>query len=78
MTKTYILDRFQQVVGLAIFFPGVTLYTFLLIYGGLGFWGWGHRLGFWGRSFQLTGFWDCGVRPSEFFRVGDLYVNMEE
>ena len=53
MTKTNILDRCQQVVGLAIFFPRVILYTILLIYGGLG--GWGHRLGFLGSVFSVDG-----------------------
>ena len=51
------------------FFPRIILYIFflfLLIYGGLGFWGWGLRLGFWGWGFQLRGFWACGVGPSGF------------
>ena len=37
-----------------LFFPGL-FSTFFLIYGGLGFWGWG---------FTLMEFWACGVRPS--------------
>ena len=48
------------------FFPRVILYNFFLfwlIYGGLGFWGWG---------FQLMGFGACGVGPSGFFWVGAL------
>ena len=48
----------------AIFFPRVILYIFFLfwlIYGGLGFWGWG---------FQLMGFGTCGVGPSGFFGLG--------
>ena len=50
-------------------------FSFLLIYGGLGFWRWGLELGFWG--FQLMGFWGCGVRPSEGFGVvGALYINI--
>ena len=48
----------------AIFFSRVILYNFflfLLIYGGLGFWGWGLILGFLGWGFQLMGFGDCVV-----------------
>ena len=55
------------------FFPRVILYNlflFWLIYGGLGFWGWGHILGFWGWGFQLIGFEACGVGPSGFFKLG--------
>ena len=47
-------------------FPRVILYKIyliLLIYGGLGSWGWGLRLGFWVWDFQLMGFGACGVRP---------------
>ena len=43
----------------AIFFPMVillTFFSFLLIYGGLGFWGLGLGLGFLGWGFQLMGF----------------------
>ena len=53
--NTNILNRciclVNLVDSLAIFFPRVILYyffLFLLVYGGLGFWGWGLRLGFWG------------------------------
>ena len=59
----------------AIFFPRFilcTLFSFLLIYGGLGFWGLG--LGFWGWGFQLMGFKACGVGSSGFFEVGALSV----
>ena len=55
------------------FFPRVLLYNFflfLLIYGGLGFWGWGLILGFWGWGFQLMGFGSCAVGPSGFFGFG--------
>ena len=48
----------------AIFFPMAILNTFfsnLLIYGGLGFWGW---------SFHLMGFGACGVEPSGFLGLG--------
>ena len=58
-------------VFIAIFFPRVILYTLfsiLLISGGLGFWGWGLGLGS-----QLLGFWDCGLSLSSFYGVGDLY-----
>ena len=58
------------------FFPRVILYNFfllLLIYGGLGFWGWGLILGFWGWGFQLMGFGACGVGLSGFFGLGSLY-----
>ena len=61
----------------AIFFPRFILYTFftfLLIYGGLGV----GVLGFWGWSFQLIRFWDCGVGLSMFFGAGALYINIEE
>ena len=57
----------------AMFFPRVILYNFvlfLLIYGGLGFWGWGFILGFWGWGFQLMGFGACGVGPSGLFGLG--------
>ena len=63
----------------AIFFPRVILYNFflfLLIYGGLGFWG--LILGFWGWGFQLMWFGACGVGPSGFFQVGALYINIKE
>ena len=56
-----------------IFFPRVILYNFfffLLIYGGLGFWGWCLILGFWGWGIQLMGFGACGVGPSGFFGLG--------
>ena len=38
-----------------IFFPGLFLFLFLLIYGGLWFWGWGLRLGFWGFGASVVG-----------------------
>ena len=60
----------------AIFFPRVILYNFFLfwlIYGSLGFRGWGLRLGFWGWGFQLMGFGACGVGPSGFLGWGSLY-----
>ena len=49
----------------------IIFFLFWLIYGGLGFWGWGFILGFWG--FQLMGFGACGVTgvgPSGFFGLG--------
>ena len=61
-----------------IFSPRVILYNFfliLLIYGGLGFWGWGLILGFWGWGFQLMGFGACGVGLSWFYRDGALYTH---
>ena len=54
----------------AIFFQGLFFtffFSFLLIYGGLGFWGCG---------FQLMGFWACGVRPAGVFGVGVLYISL--
>ena len=51
-------------------------FSFLLIYGGLRFWDWGHGLGFWGWGFQLMGFGDCGL--SGFFGVRAAYINIEE
>ena len=62
------------------FFPRVILYNFfllLLIYGGLGFWGWGLIMGFWGWGFQLMGFGACGAGPSGFFWVGAPHINIE-
>ena len=62
-------------------FPRVILYTFfsnLLIYGGLGFRGWGLGLGFWGWGSQLMGFGACGVGPSGFFGVGAFSINIKE
>ena len=56
-----------------IFFPGL-LFIFFSYFGsfmvvrGLGFWGLGLILGFWG--FQLMGFGACGVGPSGFFGLG--------
>ena len=47
-------------------------YLLLLIYGVLGFWGWG---------FQLIRFGACGVGPSGLFwlgPVGALYINIKE
>ena len=46
-------------------------FLFLLIYGGLGFWGWGLILGFWGWGFQLMGFGARGVGPSGFFGLNN-------
>ena len=59
-----------------VLFPGlffILFFSFLLIYGGLGL-----GLGFWGWSFQLMGFQDCGVGPFGFFWVGALYIIIEE
>ena len=45
-------------------FPRVILYNFFLfwlIYGGLGLWGRGLILGFWGWGFQLMGFGACEI-----------------
>ena len=59
-----------------IFSPRVILinfYLFSLIYGGLGFWCWGLRLGVWGWGFQLMGFWACGEGPSGYLGQGSLY-----
>ena len=54
------------------FVPRFILYNFFfnfsLIYGGLGFRGWGLISGFWGLGFQLMGFGVCGVGPSGFYR----------
>ena len=59
------------------FFPRFILYIFILfwlIYGGLGFWGWGLMLGFWGWGFQLMEFGACGMGPSGFsLGWGSLY-----
>ena len=66
---------------LSYIFPRVILYNFFLfwlIFGGLGFWGWGLIMGFWGWGFQLMGFGACCVGPSEFFWVGALYINIKE
>ena len=49
------------------------IFSHWLIYGGLGFWGWRLRIGFWDRSFQLMGFGACGVGPSGLFGLG-LYI----
>ena len=60
-----------------MFFPGLFFtffFSFLLIYGGLGFWRWGLELCFWG--FQLMGFRACGVRSSGVFGVGAIYMNI--
>ena len=45
-------------------------FLFLLIYGGLGFLCWGHRLGVRGWGFQLIEFGACGVGLSGFFGLG--------
>ena len=68
-----VVKKARKRLFIAIFFPRVILYNFflfLLIYGGLGFWGWGLILGFWGWGFQLMGFGACGVGPSGFFGFG--------
>ena len=58
-------------------FPRVILYnffSFLLIYGGLGFWGWGLGLGFLGLGFSIVGvlgLW-CGAF-GVFLDWGSLY-----
>ena len=55
------------------FFPRVIVYIFflfMLIYGGLGFWGWSLRLGFWGWGLQLMGFGACGMGRSGFIGLG--------
>ena len=46
------------------------LFSIMLIYGGLGFWGWGLGLGFRGREFQLMEFRAYGVGPSGFLGMG--------
>ena len=43
-------------------------FSFLLIYGGLGLWGWG---------VQLMGFRAYGVGLSGFSEVGTLYINIK-
>ena len=66
---------------LGYIFPRVILYTlfsFLLISGRLGFWGWDLRSGFCGWGFQLIGFGACGVGPSGFLGVRADYLNIEE
>ena len=50
----------------------------MLIYGGLGLWGWGLRLGFWGWCLQLIGFGAWGVGPSGTFWVRVIYINIKE
>ena len=65
--------RLSDVLVSLYFFPRIilnTFFLFLLIYGCLGFWGWGLVLGFWGWGFQLMGFGACGVSPSGFFGLG--------
>ena len=66
--------------GCYIFFPGLFSFSFLLIYGcfGLGYWGLGLGLDFLGLGFLVDGVCACGVRPSGFFWVWALYINMEE
>mgnify|MGYP001801758962 CR=1 FL=1 len=52
------------------FSPWVILHNFfifLLIYGGLGFWGLGLRLGFWGLGFSVDGVWGLWCRASRYF-----------
>ena len=69
----FIAQSFGECIKTAIFFPRVILYNFFLfwlIFGGLGFWGWGLILGFWGWDFQLMGFGACGVGLSGFFGLG--------
>ena len=64
---------------MAIFFSqgySLLFFLFLLIYGGLGFWG--LLIGFKGWGFQLMWFGACGVGPSGFFQVGVLYINIKE
>ena len=56
----------------AIFFPRFILYnffSFLLIYGGFGFWGWGFMLVF-GLGFSVDGVWGLCVGPSGLFGLG--------
>ena len=57
-----------------------TFFSFLLIYGGLGVkvLGLGSWIGFSGLGFQLIGFGACSVRPSCFFRVRALCIDIEE
>ena len=65
----------------AIFFPRVILHNFFLfwlIYGGLGFWGWGLILGFWGWGFQLMEVWVLWCGPFWVISVGALYINIKE
>ena len=67
-----------------LFFPRVillTLFSFLLIYGGLGvgvleLGSW--RIGFFGLWFQLMGFGVCGVGLSGLFWDETLYINTED
>ena len=60
-------------------FPTVILYIFFLFFAHLWWFGgwlvfWGLGFGFWGWSFQLMGFCDCGVGFSGFFwDWGSLY-----
>ena len=54
----------------------LTFFSFLLIYGGLGFWGLGLGLGFLGWGFQLMGFGAWDVWLSGFYGVGALYINI--
>ena len=49
-----------------------TFFTFLLIYGDLGFWGWGLGLGFRGCGFQLMVFGGLCVGPFGFFLIFGL------
>ena len=44
-----------------IFSDGHTFFLFLLIYGGLGFWGWDHGSGFWGFQLGGSGSGVCGL-----------------
>ena len=63
---------FYLALNEAIFFPRFILCNYfsnLLIYGGLGFWGWG---------IQLMWFRACGVGPSGLLGVVALYINMKE
>ena len=59
-------------------FPKVILYTifsFLLIYGGLGLRSW---IGVLGVRFQSMGFWFYSMGPYVFCGVQALYIDMEK
>ena len=67
--------------GQVYFSPTVILYTFisfLLIYGGLGGWGFGVLYWVFGVGIISWWVWACGVRPSGFFWVRAVYINIEE
>ena len=73
------------------FFPGYSLYFFLIFSHLWWFWVWGlgsfigflgvgcsvYRV-FCGWGFQFMGFGACGVEPSGYFGYGALYINIKE